>query len=436
MARNREHSELKAGVFVVAALAAALGVVLWLGAADVLATKGQLVSFYVPQDAPPPGIQEGSAVLYGGGEIGKVIEVIVQPAEGRCLYRARLNRTDIQVKSDAKVSVYAPPIGAASVVLNNPGSKVALADDENPVALSGGLAAAIGDIASAAENIKAISDTLRQEMDAASDTAVLHKVHGIVDDLQASSRRMVGIFRRLAEETDPQAAGSLMAKVHSTADTVRASAENVEEITKDLRKETDCDDDKALLAKVHRSVDDVNAITADAKPKLQRTMTAVADTAEQIREYAKNDVADILAKLREANTEILKISKNFAEVSDASKKIVVLNKDNIDATLDNMRQVSDNLKAASKDIRRNPWRLIHKPDRQEVDSQNLYDAARAFSEGAGQLDAAIEKLTALQKTGDGVAADDPELQKIRESLMKTFSRFKKAEDFLWKEMGE
>jgi len=121
-------------------------------------------------------------------------------------------------------------------------------------------------------------------------------------------------------------------------------------------------------------------------------------------------------------------------VSEQTKEIVTVNRDNIDETLDNLTQVSVDLKSAAKEIRRNPWRLLYEPEEKELRSQNLYDAVRAFSNGAEQLDQAITKLRRLEQ----IKSDDPAFQetteKIHKGLNEVFSKFSKAEEALWKEL--
>ena len=64
-------------------------------------------------------------------------------------------------------------------------------------------------------------------------------------------------------------------------------------------------------------------------------------------------------------------------------------------------------------------------------------SARAFSNGAEQLDQAIAKMAGLAKAyPEGVPTDDPTLQKIRKQLQETFGKFSKAEQALWKELSK
>ena len=117
--------------------------------------------------------------------------------------------------------------------------------------------------------------------------------------------------------------------------------------------------------------------------------------------------------------------------------MVVLNSDSIDEIILNMNAMSANLSAAAKEIRRNPWRLLQKPKAGDVETQNIYDAARAFAAGASQLADALARLRALRAARPaGVTAADPELKKILDHLQRSFEKFRAAEDALWKELAE
>lgn len=395
---GKSKSEFTAGIFVVTLLVVAMGVVLWLGAADVLRSGGQLVSFYVPQHAGPVGISEGAKVKYGDADIGRIVDVAEQTDKGRCIYRARIDRRDIIVRSDGKAMVTTKAIGSAELVILAFGESDALADDDNPILLSGGLDQAMTNLVDTTEKLKAIADRVLDQLDPADSQAALGKVNALLNSLKSIATNLSTISANVLAQTDPN-------------------------------------NDAAMLASLRQSAVNVRAMTEDARPKLARVLSAAAETAETIEGYSKKDLGEILATLRQSNTQILKIANDFADVSAQARQIVVLNRDNIDEFLDNLTQASANLKSASKEIRRNPWRLLHKPDKAEVHSTNVYEAARSFSEGAEQLDQAIAKLTAVAKLfPQGLPADDPQVKKIREHVKKAFESFTKAEKKLWDQL--
>jgi len=138
---------------------------------------------------------------------------------------------------------------------------------------------------------------------------------------------------------------------------------------------------------------------------------------------------------QEVMSDIQAAAKNIKEVSDVVRGLITDNRDNLDEFIDNLAHTSLNLKAASEEIRRNPWRLLHKPSDKEQRSANLYDAARAFSLGAAELDQAVAKLTTLAKRHPtGLPADDPQVKRVRKRVEEAFEKFKKAEEALYKEL--
>jgi len=150
--------------------------------------------------------------------------------------------------------------------------------------------------------------------------------------------------------------------------------------------------------------------------------------------YVQKDLGEIIVKIREISTSILKTANNFDVSSTQLRQILIVNRSNIDEMLDNMVAVSANLSATSKEIRRNPWRLFYKPDDKKMNSINIYDAARSFDDGATRLQMAVAKLQSVME----LAPDDPdtvkEIKEVRANLMEAFKKFQKVEDALWKEL--
>ena len=381
------RNELTAGIFVVLSIAAGLAVVIWLGGAELFRPIRQTAVFYRDEADGSAGLIVGSFVQVGDDQIGKVTGIRFEGETSRTLYTAEIDRKDFKVYADGKAQVAAAFIGGARLIIIDRGSETKpLSDEDHAIQLSGGMDQTMSDLGAAAKVIRA--------------------------------------------ELDAQQASSILARVHKIIAYLR-------DITASIKSETDPNNPQAMLAKVHASVDDINEMTSDAKPKVSDTLTAVRATAQKFEQYTEKEISEILIKLRESSTQILKITTDFAKVSEQVKQVLFLNRDNIDTMIDNMTHVSANLKATSKEIRRNPWRLIYKPDEKQIHSQNIYDAARAFSDGAEQLDRAIAKMNGLVKASpDGILADDPQLQKVQAQLEEAFGNFNKAEQSLWKELDK
>ena len=91
---------------------------------------------------------------------------------------------------------------------------------------------------------------------------------------------------------------------------------------------------------------------------------------------------------------------------------------------------------AAKEIRRNPWRLLHRPSEKATRTEDIYDAARAFGEGAGQLNDAIARLQAVSQAKGDPAIDAATLKKFTEGLQTSFEKFRKVEDALWQRLAQ
>ena len=395
---KRRHNEFAAGLFVLIALGAGVAVLVWLGAAEVFTPAKGLATFYVKESSGDPGLEKGSLVVIAGKEMGKVIETTYQMDKGRTLYLARLSREDVKIYSDGEAHVAAGLVGGGKLVITDRGtSEAGLADDENPVEITGGLDRAMGDIAAAAENLKQVSEAVEQELSIEQAGTVLVKIHAILDDLKTTSAKVVQIAANVYGEVDAANKAS-------------------------------------VLAKAHRTMDDINQISSDAKPKVSKALTSVVNVTAKVEKYTDKDIANLLVDLRKSTTKLVEIAADFKTVSSTARDIVVLNRENLDEMIANMKSVSLNLNAAAKEIRRNPWRLLAKPSEKEERTQNIYDAARAFAEGAEQLDDALVRLKALRQVRpDGVKTDDPELIKIRKHIQETIKKFRTVEDALWKE---
>lgn len=396
---RKKYNEVAAGVFVLAALAAVIGVILWLGAAQFFKTKGQVAVFYVPQSAGPVGLQVGTNVNFGDSTIGRIVEVNVIPQKDQCLYLVQLERKDITIYSNGSGLIVSPFVGQPVLAITSSGSPSApIADENHPILLSGGMQKTMTDLASSAENIKAITVSIRKVIDSSQGGKLLTQIDELVTDLKTASANILAVSTTFKNATDPKIADSIMAKVNKVAE-------------------------------------DLSQMTSDAKPKVNQVLTSATNIAGKLDEYAQKDVADLLARLRETNTEIFKMAQNFEQMSEQAKEVVAMNRDNVDLAISNLAKVSTNLKSMSEEVRRAPWLLMNKPTAKEAREQGIQDAARAFSEGASQMEQTASRLSGLIKSSpEGIKSDNPALKQTLLELQERFKEFSKYEQALWNEL--
>jgi phage shock protein A len=122
---------------------------------------------------------------------------------------------------------------------------------------------------------------------------------------------------------------------------------------------------------------------------------------------------------------------NAKDLSAGAKSVVVGNKTKLDNMIASLKTAGDNLKAATAEIRRSPWRLLYKPAPNEMANLNLYDAARQFAEGASDLN---DTAGALRDAIKNNQTSPEELKKLMDKLDQSFNNFKQVEDKLWNDV--
>ncbi len=103
--------------------------------------------------------------------------------------------------------------------------------------------------------------------------------------------------------------------------------------------------DPALAKSIKTTVSNVEAVTANVK-----TMTS-----------SKEEVALALKSIPEI---IQKLDASIANLQAVSQKTDVLmgeNRKQIDATMENVRDLTNNVKEFTAEVKRNPWKLLRKP---------------------------------------------------------------------------
>ena len=372
---RKQRSELKAGIFVIASVVLLLGVVLWLGASSIFERSTGRAVFYVNNDAGPVGLKEDFEAMVNDVKVGKVVEVRPDFARKRTLYIVEFIQKGFEVHADGKAQVSSGLLGQGSLAIISVGSKdKPLADEDHPVRIGGGIQEIL-------DNMKKLTEVMQKEMNEKNKKSLLFSIKAVVAQLLIASQNISKMTTELGPEMDPKTKGTIAAN-------------------------------------------------------LKETMSNLASTSENIDGYVKKDLGELLVKIREIANSVLTTANNLSVSSERIKQLLVVNYDNIDEMIDNMVLVSANLKATSTEIRRNPWRLFYKPDEKKVRSTNIYDAARAFDEGAQQLDIAVGKLKAIKQLDPKDPATIEEVQRLRKHLLETFKKFQKVEDALWKEVSQ
>jgi len=179
---------------------------------------------------------------------------------------------------------------------------------------------------------------------------------------------------------------------------------------------------------------DVPAMTASLNTLLTEAQPAVREAQQVVSELkqACASVNTVLAQVKDHSQQwVQNIDATSASAASAAGRldtVLAAGQPLIARALASLETTAAQLKLASIEIRRSPWRLLYKPSNRELESENVYDAARSFALAADSLDSAAVSLNSLRQSG---AAADQDVNQMLQHLQQLFSRFEQAEGQLW-----
>lgn len=278
---------------------------------------------------------------------------------------------------------------------------------------------------------------IKGQLNPGDERSLLGKIHKSLDDVNA-------VTQSIENEFDASQKAALLGQLHSILDQVNL-------MTTALREETDKLQASAISAKLHHALDTVNRALSSAAMLIEDNREDITSTIKHVRGTSEILERQIAARIAEqldpkaAASLIVKVHaavdkldaslSDINTVTDAGQEIVSLNREQISRMVGNLKETSEQLKAASKEIRRSPWRLFYTPSPEELAQANVFDAARAFAEAASKLDDTVVRLQTISSTDpEAIANQQQKLSETRQQLQQTISDFQKAENALWKEL--
>jgi ABC-type transporter Mla subunit MlaD len=436
------------GVVVLAFLGLFVGTVLFVYPSLGAKTRPITVRFRHDEGVAP--LKPGSPVMLSGAlQVGKVTDVRKQratietpagPQEQLLIVVEAQIEADLELYSDCQITTDQPPVGGGGVlVILNVGTSTAPAATGPLEGLPPqSLAAAVGTLSRRLFGPNGLVDKLEQMLDVSAEGSLTQKIARSLDDVNAMTRDL-----RLQLNPDEQR--TLMSKLHAILD-------NLNSTTATLRTQLAVEDDTTLAAKIHIVLDQLENGLAEANAMLQENRPAIRDTLTTIEsmtrqmdeellasfraELNRDDPASLLGKIHVGMDRLNLSLENVVTMTDTGRKLVVLNRPALQRTVDNVKEISDQMRVGVQEILLAPWRLLRPPPG-EIKRLDVFEAARRFAEAATMLDDAAARLEAVVAAGpaDGqLVGSRDDIQTIQDSLRSAFERFQTAEEFLWDQM--
>ena len=450
-ASDIRKNNIRAGLFTVVSLALAFVVLVVLNSNAMSYLFGSHNSYVVIFNLEDgvAGLTEGSEVRLGGLVNGRVTSVALKGlgdnAQGDASEEQstqprnddpRLEVT-IEIDKDARlwsnaVAVRTPPVLGTSAWINistigGPDSKTACPTDLNGekatlLPESGGrLPATPGDglltTIVGSTNATTTQDILSNiaEFTGFLDGPVIDSFNQQIEPSLADVREVIGNVRSDYTGWSKEVTGTLtnvqeasgkldgvMDEGLKTITDVRATVQEIARIVSENR------------SAIHEIVQNVDTMTVDGvaiTDNLRNRTMAQVDAALEAGTSAIGDVANMLQTLDLEVTASIPTIRNFLQ----------------DALV-----AAGELKLATIEMRRSPWRLLYTPKPGELANENLFAAARGFTIAASNIRSAAESFQAILDRFPNALEDDPDLRKDMEQyLADSLQRFHTAQERLF-----
>lgn len=413
--KSRSGANLAAGAFLILGL---IGfVVISAIVSDALDRLGSREPYTVRFDLRrgAPGLAPGSTVQLGGQPVGHVTAVeFVRSADGAA------EAIDVMISVDADQPLYAD----ASVVLVRP--------------LLGG---------PSSMNFVSIGSEPAGRLASGGTIEASSGAPGLLADAGLGDEQIAQIQRIVADSADfLERAGDIAERLDSdiaiiTEDAKSFSATLRETTARVSERLPEIEDDVAAAAErvasagesLDRAAQSTEAFIADAREVLSENRPRIDETMRLVQELITTVEAEHGPAAMELIAEATTAARDLADAAERVESLLAESDPAIRRSLANARLASDQLRQATVEIRRNPWRLLARPDTRELEAEIIYDAARSHADAASDLRdtaASLEAILDLASDGGSSEPTAARLSTLRDEIGAALDRYRRAQEDL------
>jgi ABC-type transporter Mla subunit MlaD len=388
MAKNR--NALGAGIFMVLTVAAGIAIVIGIAGSGSLTQKYSTYEIGFSLQDNLGGLARGDDVRLGGWKVGAVRDIYVKRIpDGKCQIIVAIALPDqYKLTQNAQIEVATSLTGTTALNVTDLGSGVELASGQVLPGTPDFLTVLKGKV-----------------------TVLLPKLNDDLDQFHATLNTF-------------QKAGSITVDVHELAADLHV---RLQQLTDSATAALDSIRDLVgpSTGDFHQAVANVRDITGGLKTNIPPLTKSLQKLFDQLNAT--------VAKVQGTLDGLKPAVANANDALAGAQSIIARNQGRVDEIIVGLKKTADNLSEASIEIRHSPWRLLYKPTPDEAANMNLYDAARQFADGAGDLS---DAATALRDALKDKNANPAKVQKLYDDLSEQFKKFNTAEDDLWKKVRE
>ena len=261
------------------------------------------------------------------------------------------------------------------------------------------------------------------------------------NEMVESTRQFSDFLAEIPKEYDQ--------RVVPVLDSAQEAMDDVQEITSDIREDkwprwaeavnevltwTGSATERldAILEEGHGLMTDTRGVIKDNRPQVKTIVDNTEASSKSIREASARVNEEILNKIDTL------LDTGRQGLDDAVAVIQTIQRDyegwavNVGETLADLSLTGQQVKLASIELRRSPWKLLYRPDADELEHEQLYEAARSFALAASDLKAASASAQRiLDRHGEDLADDEGAFKRLQEHVIDSLSRYEKAQQDLF-----
>jgi len=435
--RGNTRNNVIAGLFLLVSLLVAIVISVVLSDGAGILHERATYTLRIDLERGAAGLESGSDVMLGGRPIGQVGELSI--AEDDSVDPPRPVGVDVKIRVRADIAIYenataiirTPLLGTLSKVdfvsvgdpagVENPRGSGPLLEAGEVLEISAGapmLLAQLGLGSEDAEGIREMIRDAREAVDRAS--SLIETLETAVEEDQAILKSTLEDARAMIAEFREKTPGWT-----ERVDSILANADSATAEFDGLGA-----DAREAVEEVRVFLDDLDAVVRENGPKIDEAMDNALAFSEELNEI---DIAAVNRAVR----DISEGAERITSFIDRIDTVLKTESPTLSRILANAAIASDQLKLATIEVRRAPWRLLYTPRDKELENQLLYDTAGAYANAVGDLRTASEALRAAAE-GDPatLAVNEREIERIVEHLREAFETYEQAErEFLEQLLG-
>ena len=405
---KQQRNAIRAGLFMLASIAMVIAIIIGIAGAERFTQTWADRQAVFSLDDDIGGLAVGDDVRIGGFKVGVVHKIELSgvdnptPDHPPAIYVTFSMPTRYVLRIGTHLTVQGTLTGQSWLNIDSLGTGAVLASSmpiQGLPSTTTVLTRALGD---AMPQVKSILSDLH--------TSTIPKINATADAATAllTDARQTTIPR---VNTAADSANALLTDVHGRVEGVVARYNHV------------ADTAAGAMDSVHDMLGPSTSDFRGAVADLHEITSSVKTRVPQLMDSATAMVKRIDDAVAGAHQTLADLSTTAANARDATgdlKSILAGNRAKIDAMVVALKTTGDNLKNASAEIERSPWRLLYKPGPDEMANLNLFDAAREFAAGAADLNnSAIQ----LRDAVNDPKSNPDDIKKLLTGLDDSFARF-------------